>query len=296
MTTHTTPRPFEVVPTRSNSTELWLWPNLLSLQAPVVAVLWQLLLALSLHVKLNPFEPWALGLSVWLIYAADHLIDTVRSPPSAFEPPRKTFCRRHWHKFLLMAFVAGFVLAVLVERFLLPVTVRGGWHLSMAVAGYFTLIHLMPASWRSVWPREIAVAVLFTLGTFGAVWLANGRNLWPMLAAAALFMLLCWMNCSLIETWEWQAGGSFEPDTPNPAARWLAARLGTCGVVIVVASVVLVSIKQLPTAFALASLISGSLLSLLSIHRNEIPPRLVSPAADLALCSPILLLTISRLH
>ena len=85
LTTRTIPRPFEIVEVRK-AADVRLWPSLFTLQAPVVAVLWQLLLARSVHVKLNWFEPWALGLAVWLIYVADHLIDTAK--PAGKSPVR----------------------------------------------------------------------------------------------------------------------------------------------------------------------------------------------------------------
>lgn len=293
MTTRTIPRPFEIVDL-SKPAEMRLWPSLFTLQAPVVAVLWQLLLARSLHVKLNAFEPWALGLAVWLIYVADHLIDTSRPPGKRWEPPRKEFCRRHRMAFLAIAFVVGLVLLVSVSRFLWAATVRGGWQLSLGVACYFGVIHLTPRSWRSDWPREIVVAAIFALGTFGAVWVGNGMHAVPLLAPAALFAALCCANCSLIETWEWDAAGCSDADAPNPAARWMAKHLTSLGLAISVASAVLSLSARLPFAFAAAVFVSGAGLALLSVNRRRLPIRFVSPAADLALCSPILLLVLRR--
>jgi hypothetical protein len=105
-------------------------------------------------------------MAVWLIYVIDHLIDTAR-PAAAWEPPRKDFCRRHWHKFSTFAVMAVIALIVLASRFLRLATVQRGWELSLGVVGYFALTHLTPPNWRQGWPREIVVALLFTLGTFG---------------------------------------------------------------------------------------------------------------------------------
>jgi hypothetical protein len=263
---------------------LWLWPNVLNLDAPLVAVLWQFLLAGSTMVRLNPYEPWALGLAVWLIYIADHLIDTARPASGEWEPPRKTFFRRHWRKGFALGVAVGLALALCGSRLLRTSTMRGGLQLSFAVVGYFILTHLMPARWRIRWPREVLVALLFTLGTFGAVWLGNGRNFAPLAVPAAIFMLLCWMNCSLIETWEWEADGCGILPAPDGAARWATKHAG------VVAGVIAWLALWGPSPFALAGVMSGAALWVLAMMRRRIAVGLVSPVADLALCSPIFVL------
>ena len=99
MTTRTIPnRRVEIFDGRTQSPsarDFWLWPTRLTLRAPLVAVLWQILLATSLGLPLNSFAPWALASAVWLIYVADHLIDNARPKRGlVIEPPRKEFCRK----------------------------------------------------------------------------------------------------------------------------------------------------------------------------------------------------------
>jgi len=263
--------------------EVWLWPNVLTLQAPLVAVLWQVLLARSLHLRLNPFEPWALAMAVWLIYVADHLIDTAGPVAGAWEPPRKEFCRRHWSKFLGVSIAVGLTLADLMSRWFWTPTVQAGWALALAVAGYFALIHVAPASWRGGWPREVAVATVFSLGTFLAVWAEDGRRLSHLLPAAVLFAMLCWTNCSVIETWEWEA-------MPNPAARWIGENLLLVSVTIAGLAGLLWVFTLITREIAAATCLSGGGLALLALYRRRIPMRLVSPLADLALCTPAFVL------
>jgi hypothetical protein len=264
--------------------EVWLWPNVLNLEAPLVAVIWQWLLARNMRVQLNAYEPWVLGLAVWLIYIADHLIDTARSASGAWEPPRKTFFRAHWRSGLAVGIGVGLVLAVCGGRLLWASTVRGGVQLGFAVAGYFSLTHLTPARWRIRWPREVVVALLFTLGTFGAVWLGNGRHFGPLAIPAAIFLLLCWLNCSLIETWEWEAGGGGEWDAPDRMARWAAGHASV--VAVVIAGLALLR----PSEFAAAGVMSAVGLWAMRGKRPAIAIRFVSPLADLALCTPIVMM------
>jgi hypothetical protein len=270
--------------------ELWLWPNVLNLDAPLVAVLWQFLLARSMTVRLNPFEPCALGLAVWLIYIADHLIDTARPASGAWEPPRKLFFRRHWRGGLALGIAVGLALLACNSRWLWASTVRGGLQLSAGVAGYFSLIHLTPAPWRIRWPREIAVAVLFTMGTFGAVWMGDGRKPAPLAVPAAIFVLLCWTNCSVIEAAEWEASRPYTAHAPNRTARWIAGH-----VALPAGAIVCLAAWQ-PSAFALAGAISAAALWLLARKRATIPIRFISPLADLALCSPLAMLAVGWLQ
>ncbi len=271
-----------------------LWPNILSLDAPLVAVLWQLLLAQCMRVRLNPFEPLALGLAVWVIYIADHLIDTLRPKSGCWEPSRKAFYRGHWNGTLALGIMVSCLLLGCVIRLLRAATLRGGLELSIAVLGYFSLIHLTPANWRKLWPREVAVAVLFTLGTFGAVWIGSGRRFVPLIAPALIFTLLCWANCSLIEIAEWQAGEA--KDAPNKVARWATEHLQ-----IVAAGIALLSTSfgvaiLVSGPFAIAGLLSGAALYVVAINRKSIPIDFIPTAADLALCAPlaVLLLQWSR--
>ena len=78
----------------SSSPPFWLWLNLLSLDAPLIAIVWQDFLARCFPSLLREPGRWALGLTVWAIYLADRLID-VRHPEAPVEPPRHRFYRRN---------------------------------------------------------------------------------------------------------------------------------------------------------------------------------------------------------
>ena len=222
-------------------------------------------------------------MSVWLIYVLDHLIDTAHSPAPSWEPPRKLFCRRHWYKFLLFALAISRAL-VCAFYFLPPSVARGGWLLSLGVLCYFVLIHIAPSNWRHAWPREIFVATFFSLGTFGVAALASPQHL-PNLFLAALLFTLCWMNCVLIESQEWQVTGSHAANRPNAVAPTAAhlpllfgaphraalrlARLSACNHLLFSLAVSLADWPSPPSPSTAATFVPA-----------------ISPAADLALCSP----------
>lgn len=60
---------------RQAKTPWWLWPHVLSLEAPLVAVLWQMMLARVHRVALMPGTTLGLALAVWLVYVTDRVFD-----------------------------------------------------------------------------------------------------------------------------------------------------------------------------------------------------------------------------
>jgi hypothetical protein len=268
----------------------WLWPNFLSLDAPLVAVLWQVLLTRELAVHVKPGEPVVLALCVWLVYVADRVLDALRPLIGDWEPARKSFYRRH----LRIAAIAGLSLLstiIPLAYFILRrSTFYAGLTLAVPLFFYFALIHLSPVRWRARWPRELVVACLFTSGTFLAIWSSNDRNSSSLWAPAILFFLLCWANCSAIETWEWQRNVLSEDSAPSHSTRWAARYLMVVGVAIACVAVLMGYLALAPIGFAAAALLSGIALALLARWRSHLPMSALRVSVDLALCTPVLTL------
>ena len=116
---------------------VWLWPNLLSLDAPIVALLWQILFARCFHARVGFLPSLLLVLAVWLIYAADRTLDAWSGSAAQ---PRHEFYRRHWRALLpfwILALAAGSILAgrlvILVSHN--PQQVRRLAHTRLVLAG-----------------------------------------------------------------------------------------------------------------------------------------------------------------
>ncbi len=206
-----------------DSPPLWLWPNLLSLDAPLVAVLWQGFLARRFSLPLQPAGRLVLGLTVWAIYILDRLLDA-RKAASTLEPARHRYYRRH--AMLMMALGAVVVSsdAAIVILWLRPEVLRDGLIPLAGVLSYLSIFHIpgfhipgLHIPGKSVkFPKEIAAASLFTAGTFLTAWAGLRRPglAWPAMA----FFMLCLANIVAIEAWEWRA-----PNPPlHPLTRWLA--------------------------------------------------------------------------
>ncbi len=197
-----------------SSPPFWLWPNLLSLDAPLVAVLWQGFLAYRFSLPLRPPARLVLGLTVWAIYLLDRLLDA-RKPQSPSEPARHRYYRRHsklMATLLALVLVADGWIAILWLR---PAILREGLIPLVGVLAYLATIHVAGRSFKM--PKEIAAAILFTAGTFLTAWATLPC---PNLAWAALaFFVLCLANIIAIEAWEWR---ELRATVPHPFTRWLA--------------------------------------------------------------------------
>jgi hypothetical protein len=254
-------------------TPWWLWPNLLSLDAPLVALLWQSLAAKDAGLTLSLSSRIALPLTVWAIYLADRLFDSIR--PAEFTlATRHQFYRAHRiAALILLACVSG-LLAVSLRN-LPPAVLHNGLAVGTLVAAYLLTVHALPAALRYL-PKELAVALIFSAGTTLSVWTRMAHPA-SILFPALLFALLCWLNCSAIEAWE-----THQPNTL--AAHLTPVSLITCAAALLFA----------PWNACHFLLIAIAVCSLAYCWLNRIRPGLDMDAlrvlADLPLLAPLLLL------
>jgi hypothetical protein len=273
---------------------LWLWGNLLSLDAPVVAISWQLLFARCFSVPLSTAAVAVLALTVWLIYIADRMLDALQLNPELAPPARHAFCREHWNGMGVALLVGLFTLGGLCAH--LPFALlRSGVLLAVAVAIYFAIVHARPLGIRRFWPKEVVVGVLFCIGTCLAPWTVSGPALRSeMLLPAFLFAALCVLNCVAIEYWEWNGCSSFWNDSPHPVSLWMGRRaaslsLGIAGVAGLGVAACPPQKDRLFVALLLSSMALFALAN--SSRRFTMPSRRV--LADVALLTPLLALALS---
>ena len=97
-----------------------VWLNLLCLDAPLVAVSWQMLFARSFGYPVAGGEMVALFLTAWLIYLADRFGDSLAVDPRGPASLRQRFCSRHrraWLAVIVIVAVADVaVVATQLER------------------------------------------------------------------------------------------------------------------------------------------------------------------------------------
>jgi len=214
------------------------WLSLLSLDAVLVALTWQEVLARIAGTKLTIEERALLGISLWIIYSVDHLLDGLvanRSPETsaaevalskkshhmAGQAPRHDFVRKNGIFFFnasLLAIVIDTSLARHIDRSLLT----GGLLVALVTVVYlfFNTYFLRNA----IWPRgkETVISLIFTIGC-GLVPLCQIKESHHHLlifCSMMLFFLLCLLNATIIARLERGVAGTALLRGLIPSTLW----------------------------------------------------------------------------
>ncbi len=265
----------------------WLGPNLLALDAPVVAVVW-------LHAFARAYEalvPWpvsvGLFLVVWCIYLADRLIDARCLGEIHSATNRHLFAARHGREMfavLVLAMASGGWLALTrIDAGLLH---AAGW-LMLAVTVYFGAFVRLARDGRVLPAKEVVCGAVFAAGCALGV---DAIRMAPLGAVpiVALFAALCSLNCLLISAWE---KDNDRRNDSSAAGRWwrsIDRDLGWMGALLILLSLVAVIWTQ--QSIYSAMLASSLLLTALHITRGNVWSTQVlrRVLADAVLLTPLL--------
>jgi len=174
----------------------------LSLDAPLVVIAWQWLIARTLDLPLTTAAVLVLAASTWLAYAADRWIEGWRLAPQQVQTHRHGFYQRHRRG------IAAIWLAMLYTdlqtawRGLSARELLAGALLLAAVLVYLLSHQFLHRHRRWRLPKELCVALLLTGGV--AVFLVGSPAGAPRAIGTLLtaFGALCLANCALISLWE----------------------------------------------------------------------------------------------
>jgi len=294
-----------------------LW-HLVSLDAPTVAMLWTWFLARTNHISLPATAILAMGTAVWMLYAADRLLDSRaiefrtsskavivtlsnakgKNPRLLFEAPasasidlepRHYFHRNHQRAFRCGILFASISLALLLPQ-LAPQSIRLYLVLGTLLFGYFILIHVNSAAIQHNshrLPKELAVGVFFSAATFIPTVASDPSLRLALLPAAILFAVLCSLNCLFIYHWEHPATSS----ETNPATNIALRLLPLISAIALVSGLILaVFDHSLPRPIPAACSLATILLLLLHRNRHHLSPTTLRAAADICLLTPFLFL------
>jgi hypothetical protein len=284
-------------------TPFWLWPNLLSLDAPVVAMVW---LAMFSGAWV-PFQEWqaypALGFGVWSIYLFDRLMDVKLLDPA--DPRlglRHEFIRRHEGIMKWLAVAAALACAGIM-LFTLPTALIGQdllggnraqfgyiFPVLLMVVGFFSITVASAGSHDIPHFRNLIAGLAFSYGTGMLAHVQLGmEGIGHLLFSPEMlcFALLCAMNISAIHFWE-HSRSSRDPDFK--AAHELALTLPL--VVLASASFLFARSagsddeKAVRQYFFYAILISTALLFILNRIRSRFSLDALRVLADVAMIVP----------
>ncbi|OWK46781.1 hypothetical protein [Fimbriiglobus ruber] len=257
-------------PARDRRPPWWLWPNVFSLDAPVVAVVWQRFLGAAYGVVVPPAASVVLALVVWAVYLTDRFLDAAPDRPAEVGD-RHQYARKFRTHFGVAAVVVWVAAAVTAGSALSAVYLADGAAVAAAVGAYFAIVHLLKTA-RVIGGgrKEVLVGVLFAAGV--SIPLAAGASdqIANWVPEVGAFAALCWMNCGLIALWEAEAGSSQSIYGPVVACV-LAITLAVVGPGRVTAAV-----------FAAVGLLLG-----FHLCRHRLGPRVLRVAADAALLTPL---------
>lgn len=271
--------------------ELW---HLLSLDAPTVAVVWFFFVKRSSGQAFGLVTPAALYLAVWILYAADRLLDAQPLGWPAGAGParlddlelRHQFHYRHRSAFLALLGLASAVLVFTLTR--LPTAILAAESLlGLVLLPWLLKIHRSSLP-RSL-PKEFPVGLFFAASISIPI-LVQSPALWPALfPGAALFAGVCTLNCLFLYAWEHPS----DRTRAHAATRWAVERLPALALgqlLTATAAAVLFplfsssGLRAVPWACAF----STALLLFLHKYRGRVEALRLRALADLVLLTPLL--------
>ena len=273
-------------PVNQRHTLLELW-HLLSLDAPTVAALWTWFIASTCHISLPAAGIAAVFLAVWMLYAADRLLDarqlTINPLHTSGLEARHLFHHRHANAFLTGIALAAIALSALLRHLLLHALELYAI-LGALLFVWLVLVHVHSSHHRL--PKEVAVGIFFPAATFIPTVARFPQIRLEMLPHAAILAVVCSLNCLFIHAWE-------HPE-PRSAAHWstyyATGHLTPLAIATTIAGVALAVIDRHTVLWPLALAASLGAFNLLVLHRarRRISRLSLRAAADFALLTPLL--------
>lgn len=279
---------------------IWLWPNLLSLDAPLVAVAWLMVFRKMWRLVYHPWEAYiGLALVVWVIYVVDRLIDASlrKNNPQRCEP-RHHFHWKYRKIFAAAAAVASVVALVLLFRYI-PASIIGYLAVAGILVGGFFGMSLLSGHEPSEIPhiKNIMAGLAFAYGTALTAFIYQGSaGFWDTMGSREVicFGVLCIMNISAIDLWEHANRTS---DVEVKATDELAL---TLPLTLLAGAAILFALRESPhpddsvdyglvtRSYFYAILTGAALLYILNRMRNRFKMDTLRVLADVALLIPVL--------
>ena len=180
------------------SIPVWMYLNVIALDAPFIAVLWQYFLMKTFKLEVSISETMALFFVVWFIYLIDRFFDSFID----FHKTERHFFTKQHPKLIILLILFTFLTSLLLIINLDPSIIRGGLVLGCFIILYFLLVH---AGAKNLIVQTISKEMLVGIGFGTGVGLpviVSDLPIQTWLPTIALFCLICWLNCRLIDKWE----------------------------------------------------------------------------------------------
>lgn len=222
----------------------WQWPNILAIDASVIAAVWLWVFAETQAAELGMAAYAVLAMSVWLTYVSDRLFDVNSRGQAQLLSTRHQFTKRYRRQLWL---IWSAVLVINVVTALISLNafqIQKGLALLFFCLAYTSFNQLLS---QRFFPKELLVALIFACGT--QVFLPDYSN-WQCLI---IFTVICLINC-LIIGWKEQSVDALlqvRSITSVLNRRWLYPLLAATILLSIFSSCL---IALLPTTWALSVL------------------------------------------
>lgn len=265
------------------------WLNLLCLDAPLVAVSWYGLFALTFGVEVSPAGAAALFMTAWLIYLADRLGDSLSILAHAQKSLRQEFCASHSQAWIVALALVALADAVVIAIALEWATIIAGAAVGVLAISYL-VVNQLSANIRRIAPlKEISIGSLFAAGTLIPLIAKRSTLDTALMVAAVLFASVCSLNCISIAAWEAELDSAQKRGSIATRFPRIGAHLRTVGTAIAAASL-LFGMVHFEARLAAAALgVSASCIVALDVWRAWINSDTRTALADLVLLAPALL-------
>lgn len=276
----------------------WLWPNVLCLDAPLVAVAWQYFFTAVFRMEVPPSDYLVLGLVVWVIYSADRLFDARRLGAPATAALR--------HRFYSARFVPMLVLTVLLAALAgyLCLTALPTQVLYCGMAGaLFVFVYFVHRLWVKglmlvVVPKEVFAGFVFAIGAtlIGFVWTGEvswNQRPWVLVSPEVLwFGALCALNCLAISVWERRSDDGNDDNSLAQLWPGLVRVFPAFACALAVAAASFAFWQRAASAFPvfLGVALGMAALALLALAADRFRAEVLRVLADLAVLAPALAL------
>lgn len=166
--------------------KFWQWPNILSIDASIIAATWLGVFSSEQSAKLSIVPYSVLAMSVWLTYLADRLLDTAPRNEAQLLSARHRFAKRRARVLWLIWVTVLAVDLLTATTWLSGQQLQKGFVLLALCLTYTALNQFLS---KRFFPKELLVALIFAGGT--QIFLPEYTD-WPSLIS---FGLLCLINC-----------------------------------------------------------------------------------------------------
>ncbi|MCC9601097.1 hypothetical protein LOC67_11115 [Stieleria sp. JC731] len=149
----------------------------------------------------KPYELAVIGLSIWIVYTVDRLLDSRSVPSSGHSTDRHRFHYRYRYILLAAWFTAVTIVACLTVRFATEAQLRWGI-IAIALSIAYVISAQLLNQIKTMVPKEIRAGALFAAGTTLVAWADISASAMPSLfittvLAAMLFSINCFSVSAL---------------------------------------------------------------------------------------------------